>query len=283
MRPLLIAIAAALATLVPASIASASITPTITLDQSAGQPGGASQNLGIDLSFAPTGSDSPEKITLEFPPGLSLNTAIDGGTCRTSAAAMTACQVGSGTVADGALIVPATFDLVAPPATGDLAGLQLLLEGNAVGTPADISSGSGAAGIAIKFTGIPDNFQGIPVSVTSLTAIFTDLTYPSSCPSPPADVQLTAESYDAPTTPETASAPLTVTDCQTTGGGGGPPPAAAGAGPPPAAAGAGPPPAADHPRHQADRQPDQRTWCCHRSRMWRSRASRAAGRRSASR
>jgi hypothetical protein len=35
--------------------------------------------------------------------------------------------------------LPVRFDLVAPPQPGDLAGLQLLLEGSTLGTPADIT------------------------------------------------------------------------------------------------------------------------------------------------
>src|SRR5437868_1389346 len=39
--------------------ASASITPSLTLDQSAGTAAASSVDLGIDLKFAPSGSDSP--------------------------------------------------------------------------------------------------------------------------------------------------------------------------------------------------------------------------------
>jgi hypothetical protein len=56
-------IAATLAVLV-ASIAfvpaaSASITPTVMLDQSAGTAAGSTANLGTDLKFAPSGTDCP--------------------------------------------------------------------------------------------------------------------------------------------------------------------------------------------------------------------------------
>lgn len=57
----------------------ASITPTLTLDQSAGTAAGSTTNLGVDLKFAPTGTDSPDAMTLLLPPGLLANASIDGG------------------------------------------------------------------------------------------------------------------------------------------------------------------------------------------------------------
>src|ERR1039458_2662749 len=48
----------------------ASITPTLTLDQSAGTAAGSTANLGVDLKFAPTGTDSPDALTLLLPPRL---------------------------------------------------------------------------------------------------------------------------------------------------------------------------------------------------------------------
>src|SRR5437588_2917297 len=65
--------------------ASASITPTISLDQSAGNAAGSVANLRVHLTFAPSGSDSPDAMTLNLPPGLLANASIDGGACLTTA------------------------------------------------------------------------------------------------------------------------------------------------------------------------------------------------------
>src|SRR6202007_2123102 len=82
-----------------APAAGASITPTITLDQSGGTAAGQTANLGVDLKFAPTASDSPDDLTLNLPPGLLANASIDGGACLQSADLNdSACQVGSGIV-----------------------------------------------------------------------------------------------------------------------------------------------------------------------------------------
>ena len=119
--------------------ASATIAPTLTLNQSAGTQAGVSQNLGASVTFNPSTGDSPKDISLILPAGLLANVSVDGGACIASSTPITACQIGTGTaVADGAIDVPATFDLVAPPAPGDVAGLQLLLDGTAAGTPADL-------------------------------------------------------------------------------------------------------------------------------------------------
>jgi hypothetical protein len=61
--------------------AAAAITPAVTLDQSAGTTAGSTARLGLDLTFAPTGSDSPKDLTLKLPPGLLADDAIDGGSC----------------------------------------------------------------------------------------------------------------------------------------------------------------------------------------------------------
>ena len=81
----------------------ASITPTLSLNQSDGTAAGSTANLGLDLKFTPTGSDSPDLMTLNLPPGLLANASVNGGACLTSTDLNdTACQVGSGTVAANA-------------------------------------------------------------------------------------------------------------------------------------------------------------------------------------
>jgi hypothetical protein len=78
-------------------IASAAISPSLTLDQSAGTTAGSTVNVGTHLKFAPTGADSPKDLTLSLPAGLLANASIDGGACLDKTAAVAACQVGSGT------------------------------------------------------------------------------------------------------------------------------------------------------------------------------------------
>jgi hypothetical protein len=79
--------------------AGAAITPSLSLDQSAGKTAGAEANLGMDLKFADTGTDSPHNLTINLPPGLLANAAINGGSClKSTNTSGTACEVGSGTV-----------------------------------------------------------------------------------------------------------------------------------------------------------------------------------------
>jgi hypothetical protein len=59
----LVGLAAALlclgATMVAAAPAAASTSATLTLDQSAGRTAGSAADLGLDLKFTNTGTDSP--------------------------------------------------------------------------------------------------------------------------------------------------------------------------------------------------------------------------------
>lgn len=86
----------------------ASIAPTLSLDQSAGTTAGSTTNLGLDLKFAPTGTDSPDHMTLSLPPGLLANASINGGACLTMTDLDdTACQVGTVTaIAQGVVPSP---------------------------------------------------------------------------------------------------------------------------------------------------------------------------------
>ena len=76
-----------------------STSATLTLDQSAGTRAGSAADLGLDLKFTDTGTDSPRDLTIVLPPGLLANASIDGGAClRTRDVEGTACKVGTGTV-----------------------------------------------------------------------------------------------------------------------------------------------------------------------------------------
>lgn len=218
--------ALAVAALAPAA-ASATITPSLTLNESAGTAAGSTTNLGISLALAPTANDTIKDLTFELPPGLLANAATDGGACLTSATPTSACQVGSGTVTASlngapklALPLKTTYDLVAPPSPSDIAGLQLMLLGQPLGSPAAITlrgtTDPDGVGLDIVFTDLPDTYTLLGVTakieVHSLTSTFDGLRFPDSCPATPATVGVIADSYTN-ATPVSTSAPLTITGC----------------------------------------------------------------------
>lgn len=217
--------------------AQASITPSITLDQSAGTRAGASQNLGMDLKFnnanAYPVSDTPKHLTINLPPGLLANADINGGACLTTTDLSDAnCQVGTGTVTayglSGTVPLPTnvTFDLVPPPAAGDLAGLAVNYNGNQIGSTAGIqvrpTGDPAGVGITIDMVlpnqldasslGLPAGSAGAPIDITEINSTFDALRYPTSCPSTPAALSVSVDSYGDPAV-HTLSAPLHVTGC----------------------------------------------------------------------
>ena len=214
-----IALCAAAGGLAPS--ARASVSPSLSLDQSAGTTAGSLENLGVDLKFASTGSDSPQRLTLDLPPGLLADASINGGACLRSADLTdAACQVGSGTVtadAYGAIPVttPVTFDLVPAPVPGDLAGLAVNSGGTQIGSTADVrirpSGDPDGVGVAIDFV-LPDSLYGVPISIAEISSTFDGLRYPTTCPSASENFSVSVDSYSDPTV-RTASAPLSVTGC----------------------------------------------------------------------
>ena len=208
-----------LSALAPGALAS--ITPTIALDQSAGRAAGSTADLGLDLKFAPSGSDSPDHMTLNLPPGLLANASIAGGSCLTTADLNDSkCEVGSGTVtayAYGSVPIPTnvTFDLVPPPAAGDLAGLAVNSNGTQIGSTADIkvrpSGDPAGVGVTIQFV-LPNSLYGVPISIHEISSTFDGLRYPTTCPSAAQTVTVAVDSY-GDSTSKTAAAPLSVTGC----------------------------------------------------------------------
>jgi hypothetical protein len=216
---MMVVVLAAMASLVQS--ASASVAPTLSLDQSAGTAAGSTTNLGLDLKFAPTGTDSPDQMTLSLPPGLLANASVDGGACLTMTDLDdTACQVGTGTVtaiAEGVVPIttPVTFDLVPPPAAGDLAGLAVNSSGTQIGSTAEIkvrpSGDPAGVGITITFV-LPNTLDGVPISLTEISSTFDGLRYPATCPATPQRVGVAVNSYGDPTV-HSVTAPLSVTNC----------------------------------------------------------------------
>lgn len=201
--------------------ASASVSPTIALDQSAGTTAGSSANLGVDLKFSPSSGDSPNELALNLPPGLLANASINGGACLTTTDLTdTACQVGSGTVTADALSLvpiptPVTFDLVPPPKPGDLAGLAVNYNGTQIGSTGDVkvrpSGDPAGVGITIDFA-LPNSLAGVPISIAEINSTFDGLRYPATCPSAPRQLSAAVNSYSDPTI-HTVAAPLQVTGC----------------------------------------------------------------------
>jgi hypothetical protein len=222
---LCVAVVGAMAAIAPA--AGASINPVAVALSPSSAAAGSTGNLGTDITFNPSSGDSTKDLTLQLPPGLLANAAIDGGACLKSATPTAACQVGSGTVTAnilGGLVpvgLPATFDLVAPAGQADLAGLAVLVtapggQPTELGTPANVTvrptTDPDGVGLDIAFANIPNTFQGLPLQLHEINSTFDGLRFPDTCPAAPATVNVTADSYD--TAAATAgSAPLTVTGC----------------------------------------------------------------------
>jgi hypothetical protein len=229
MRRVLTGLAVGLAAAILAPAASASIMPALTLDQSGGTNAGSSVPLGLNLSFSPSGSDSPKDLTFVLPAGLLANASINGGACLHTQTPTAACQVGSGTVtAVGLGLLPVSgqvaLDLVAPPKPGDLAGVALLVtllgQTTQLGSPGEIAvrppTDPAGFGLNIAFANLPDTYTElgltVPIQVTKIDTTLSGVRLPSSCPATPANVTVTTDSYSDPT-PRTASAPLHVTGC----------------------------------------------------------------------
>jgi hypothetical protein len=228
-RRVLIGLVVGLTAGVLAPVASASVTPALTLNQSGGTRAAATVPLGMNLSFSPSGSDSPKDLTIGLPPGLLADASVNGGACLKSSTPSAACQVGSGTVsATGLGLLPVTgqvaFDLVAPPKPGDLAGLALLVtllgQTSQLGSPGEIAvrpaTDPAGFGLNISFANIPDTYSEGPLTVSiqvqSMSTTLSGVRMPASCPATPANVTVTTDSY-SDSTPHTASAPLQVTGC----------------------------------------------------------------------
>jgi hypothetical protein len=223
---LCVAVVGAVAAMAPA--AGASINPVAVALSPSSAAAGSTGNLGTDITFSPSSGDSTKDLTLQLPPGLLADAAIDGGACLKSATPVAACQVGSGTVTADVLggLVPvglsATFDLVSPAGQADLAGLAVLVDDpvsgqpTELGTPANVTirpaTDPDGVGLNIAFANIPNTFDGFPLQLHEINSTFKGLRFPDTCPSTPASVTVTADSYDT-AAPTSGAAPLTVTGC----------------------------------------------------------------------
>jgi hypothetical protein len=208
--------------------ASASISAGMSVTSTTPVAAGSTGSLGLDLRFSPSMSDgaandTPQSVSLNLPPGVLANASLDNGGClKTFDITDATCQIGSGTVTAEAFGVipvatPVDFFLVPPPAAGDLAGLAVATsQGDQVGSTDAIlirPSGSPAGvGVTLDLT-LPNSIAGQPVDITDINSSFTGIRFPATCPATPAEISLSATSYNDPSSPTTASAPLPVTGC----------------------------------------------------------------------
>ena len=202
--PALVGLATASAALVILPVSAlADFTPSLSLNQSAGTTAGSTPAIGFDLKFASTTGDDVKSDAFALPPGLLGNESMSGGACLLSSAPNPACQVGSGTLtlAGGGTQSPLTVDLVQPPNPADVGGLAFV-SGTTPLVTGDVTLGASGETVA---------FSNLAAGVTEYNFTFTDLRLPTSCPSPAANVTLTAVSQSGVSA--TTTAPLNVTGC----------------------------------------------------------------------
>ena len=208
-RRALVGLATVAAVLALPAVASAAITPALTLNQSSGTTAGTSPaTVGFDAVFAPNpATDGVKDVTFALPPGLLANAGINGGACLVATTPTAACQAGTGTVTAGGVGVPVTEYLVAAPVGSGAAG-GVAIVNNA--TQQSVTTGAvslGATGLNVAFTNLP-----AALDISEMNFTLTDLRLPTSCPSPAANVTMTADSQSDSTT-KTTTAPLNVSGC----------------------------------------------------------------------
>lgn len=243
----LVALAAA-AALAPAALATTS--GSMALVQTAGTSAGGFHDLGLNLSFTNSGNDSPQSLTLNLPPGLLSNAAMDNGQClKQNLIGNAACEIGTGTVNAEPVLLPTilgvtfpasipisvSYYLVPPPNSGDLAGLAVYGLGEQIGSTGDISIRPTGNPLGVGATislGLPDTVptSGLPapfnnpvvaalvgsavhISITSIDNTFKSLRYPATCPSTRQNVTGSVVGHANGDTASALSAPLTVTGC----------------------------------------------------------------------
>jgi hypothetical protein len=219
-----VVVLAGMAAVVPA--ASASIDPSLSVTSTTPATAGAIGSLGLDINFSPSSGDAPQTAILNLPPGVLADAALDDGACIATAISDFSnddpCQIGSGdvTAIAGAIVpvtTPVNFFLVPPPAPGDLAGLVVATgAGDQIGAVDGISirpSGNAdGVGVTIDLS-LPQTIGGLNVAVSQIASTFTGIRFPTTCPSTAAHVTLSADSMSAPSTYQSASAPLAVSGC----------------------------------------------------------------------
>ena len=121
--------------------------------------------------------------------------------------------------------MPVAFYLVPPPAAGDLAGLAVEGLGEQIGPTGQIkirpTGDPDGVGVSLDLV-LPDQLplkvpllgtiNLVQISLTEINSTFNGLRYPATCPSAPAQLSATVDSYGDATI-HTLAAPLSVTGC----------------------------------------------------------------------
>lgn len=204
LRRVLLALLAALTvvTAIPAA-ASASISPSLTLNP-ASLSAGAMAPLGFDLIFSPSSGDYPSIVNLTLPPGLVLD--LGNGACLASATPEPGCELGTGTATPpGGVFGAVSLWLVKAPAAADVAGVALENEAGTV-------DGSGSITLRTNPTVGFDVSLALPPNLSAITFEFSTVRAPTTCPATPATIGISATSAQD-STPKTASTALPVTGC----------------------------------------------------------------------
>jgi hypothetical protein len=204
-------VAAIGAAAVPA-IATAAVTPTIALNESAGNAGGSTSSIGFVLGFNSTANDSVKSISLDLPSGVWINEEINSGACLTAGAPTPACEIGSGTATLNGTSTSLAAYLVAPQRTGDLAGVEIVA--GALISVGDLTIKSSSSLGIDPSVGIFEEitWSSLPASpaVSLMNLTLNGLALPSSCL--PANAAVSTSSQQD-TLPARATAPFVVTAC----------------------------------------------------------------------
>lgn len=210
-RAFVIAVCAAGVAAASTGAASATLAPTVTVNESAGNAAASQRSLGLTLGLNQSPGDAVKTLSLDLPPGLLIDEETDGGACLGAVSPAAACQIGSGTAVIAGASTPMSLYLVQAPSPADLAGVELVAGPVAAVGALTLRSSSAVgiqpslyAGQQISFTGLP------PSPIASLSFTLTGLTFPSSCVT--GDVAVWASSQQRQY-PWHAGAPFTVSGC----------------------------------------------------------------------
>ena len=163
---------------------------------------------GFAMNFKPSVGDSLRNLTISFPAGFLINLQTNGGVCLGSATPNPLCEIGSGTV-NGPTGTAMRLYLVAPPAFADLAGVELVEEGGGTSTGGITLTGSPNVAMAWPSRTSP---AGVPVGIGEMQFTLKAPRLPSGCTTTPL-VKIQATSYLTPGSTGSASAPMSVTGC----------------------------------------------------------------------
>ena len=197
-RRALVGLATAAAVLILPAAASAAVTPGLTVTPTTTAAGTSPATVDFDATFS---GGSPNDVTFALPSGLLANANLADGACLASSTPTTACQVGTGTATAAGIPLTVSLYLVKAPDPATEVGGVALVQG---------SSPSGMllnTGVATLTTGLNVEFSNLAGdAISELNLSLTTLRMPTGCPTPAANVTLTADGAST-------MAPLNVTGC----------------------------------------------------------------------